>query len=246
MRFGRGRGQPPLQGGRVRLRTRAARRSMKLGEHLRLHPVVRGAQEPYRYEREVEDFLRWSPHVKNTRDKRGERAEPRAARRAAAAADELRRHGRDGPDATTCPTARPRPSGVRAPQERRPPTTRLGQRGARPRSAARPRPAADAGEPSAGGQPEAPVAGRRARRALRRSRRRGGDRAARPRSSATDLETLRDYERDHANRAAGDRRDRVRAAPGAARPSSANRRNRAFNRASVAGPRGTLTRVFPP
>jgi hypothetical protein len=31
--------------------------------------VVRGAQEPYRYEREVEDFLRWSPHVKNTRDK---------------------------------------------------------------------------------------------------------------------------------------------------------------------------------
>ena len=43
---------------------------MKLGEHLRLHPVVRGAQEPYRYEREVEEFLRWSPHVKNTRDKR--------------------------------------------------------------------------------------------------------------------------------------------------------------------------------
>ena len=41
---------------------------MKLGEHLRVHPVVRGAQEPYRYEREVEDFLRWSPHVKNTRD----------------------------------------------------------------------------------------------------------------------------------------------------------------------------------
>jgi hypothetical protein len=42
---------------------------VKLGEHLRIHPVVRGAQEPYRYEREVEDFLRWSPHVKNTRDK---------------------------------------------------------------------------------------------------------------------------------------------------------------------------------
>jgi hypothetical protein len=42
---------------------------MKLGEFLRLHPVVRGAQETYRYEREVEDFLRWSPHVKNTRDR---------------------------------------------------------------------------------------------------------------------------------------------------------------------------------
>ena len=62
----------------------------KLGEYLRLHPVVRGAQEPYRYEREVEDFLRWSPHVRNTRDTGGERAEPRAAGRAAAAADELR------------------------------------------------------------------------------------------------------------------------------------------------------------
>jgi UDP-glucose 4-epimerase len=36
-----------------------------LGEHLRLAPVLRGAQAPYRYEREVEEFLRWSPHVKN-------------------------------------------------------------------------------------------------------------------------------------------------------------------------------------
>ena len=40
---------------------------MKLGEHLRLQPVVRGVHEPYRYEREVEEFLRWSPHVKNAR-----------------------------------------------------------------------------------------------------------------------------------------------------------------------------------
>jgi len=42
---------------------------LKLGEHLRLHPLLRGAQEPYTYERDVEDFLRWSPHVKNARDK---------------------------------------------------------------------------------------------------------------------------------------------------------------------------------
>jgi hypothetical protein len=42
---------------------------LKLGEHLRLHPLVRGAQEPYRYEREVEDFLRWSPHVKHARER---------------------------------------------------------------------------------------------------------------------------------------------------------------------------------
>ena len=36
---------------------------LKLGEHLRLSPVIAGAAEPYRYEREVEEFLRWSPHV---------------------------------------------------------------------------------------------------------------------------------------------------------------------------------------
>jgi UDP-glucose 4-epimerase len=45
---------------------------LKLGEHLRLHPLVRGAQEPYRYEREVEEFLRWSPHVRA--DRQQERA----------------------------------------------------------------------------------------------------------------------------------------------------------------------------
>jgi UDP-glucose 4-epimerase len=38
-------------------------------EHLKLRPLVRSAREPYRYEREVEDFLRWSPHVKNAREK---------------------------------------------------------------------------------------------------------------------------------------------------------------------------------
>ena len=80
------RGQPPLQGGRLPLPHTSRETVMKLGEHLRLHPVVRGAQEPYRYEREVEDFLRWSPHVKNTRDKEASEPEPRPARRAAAAA----------------------------------------------------------------------------------------------------------------------------------------------------------------
>ena len=40
-----------------------------LGEHLRLHPLLRDAGEPYRYEREVEEFLRWSPNVRNSRPK---------------------------------------------------------------------------------------------------------------------------------------------------------------------------------
>jgi len=43
----------------------------KLGEHLRLEPVMRGHEERYHYEREVEDFLRWSPHVR--RGQGGER-----------------------------------------------------------------------------------------------------------------------------------------------------------------------------
>ena len=38
-----------------------------LAEHLRLHRLQRGAAEPYRYEREVEEFLRWSPHVRSSR-----------------------------------------------------------------------------------------------------------------------------------------------------------------------------------
>ncbi|HYP47458.1 MAG TPA: NAD-dependent epimerase/dehydratase family protein [Thermoleophilaceae bacterium] len=38
-----------------------------LAERMRLDPVLRGAHEPYRYEREVEEFLRWSPHVRGSR-----------------------------------------------------------------------------------------------------------------------------------------------------------------------------------
>ena len=45
---------------------------LKLGEHLRLSPVLAGAAEPYRYEREVEEFLRWSPHVKRNRQAEGD------------------------------------------------------------------------------------------------------------------------------------------------------------------------------
>ena len=37
---------------------------LKLAEHLRLYPVMRGREQAYTYEREVEEFLRWSPHVR--------------------------------------------------------------------------------------------------------------------------------------------------------------------------------------
>ncbi|MDQ2676796.1 MAG: hypothetical protein M3Y34_08305, partial [Actinomycetota bacterium] len=39
----------------------------KLGERLRLDPVMRGVEKGYTYEREVEEFLRWSPHVQRDR-----------------------------------------------------------------------------------------------------------------------------------------------------------------------------------
>ena len=38
---------------------------VRFAEHLRLRSVLRGVQEPYQYEKEVEDFLRWSPSVRD-------------------------------------------------------------------------------------------------------------------------------------------------------------------------------------
>jgi UDP-glucose 4-epimerase len=45
---------------------------MKLAEHMRLAPVMRGTDQEYKYEREVEEFLRWSPNVR--REQAGQRA----------------------------------------------------------------------------------------------------------------------------------------------------------------------------
>jgi UDP-glucose 4-epimerase len=69
LRFGRGVDNRRFKAGGFRYQHTTREAVQKLGEHLRLHPVVRGAREPYRYEREVEEFLRWSPHVKNAREK---------------------------------------------------------------------------------------------------------------------------------------------------------------------------------
>ena len=69
LRFGRGVDNRRLKATGFRYQYTSREAVLKLGEHMRLHPVVRGGQEPYRYEREVEDFLRWSPHVKNARAK---------------------------------------------------------------------------------------------------------------------------------------------------------------------------------
>jgi UDP-glucose 4-epimerase len=70
LRFGRGVDNRRLKATGFHYQYTSRETVLKLGEHLRLSAVVRGAKEPYRYEREVEEFLRWSPHVRNSRDKR--------------------------------------------------------------------------------------------------------------------------------------------------------------------------------
>jgi UDP-glucose 4-epimerase len=71
LRFGRGVDNRRFKAAGFRYTYTSRETVLRLGEHLRLHPVLRGVQEPYRYEREVEEFLRWSPHVKQAREKGG-------------------------------------------------------------------------------------------------------------------------------------------------------------------------------
>ncbi|MEA2465974.1 MAG: UDP-glucose 4-epimerase, partial [Thermoleophilaceae bacterium] len=76
MRFGRGIDNRKLKATGFQYRFTTRETVMRLAEHMRLHPIVRGATEPYRYEREVEDFLRWSPHVRNPSYRKESRLTP--------------------------------------------------------------------------------------------------------------------------------------------------------------------------
>jgi UDP-glucose 4-epimerase len=67
LRFGRGVDNRRYKAKGFRYGHTSREAVINLGEHLRLDPILRGAQEPYRYEREVEEFLRWSPHVRRPR-----------------------------------------------------------------------------------------------------------------------------------------------------------------------------------
>jgi UDP-glucose 4-epimerase len=69
LRFGRGVDNRRYKATGFRYQQTSRETVLALGEHLRLAPLVRGAQEPYRYEREVEEFLRWSPHVQGARER---------------------------------------------------------------------------------------------------------------------------------------------------------------------------------
>jgi UDP-glucose 4-epimerase len=64
LRFGRGLDNRRLKATGFNYRYTTRETIIKLREHMRLDPILRGVKEPYRYEREVEAFLRWSPHVR--------------------------------------------------------------------------------------------------------------------------------------------------------------------------------------
>jgi UDP-glucose 4-epimerase len=72
LRFGRGLDNRRYKATGFGYRFTTRETVQKLGEHLRLQPILAGVREPYRYEREVEEFLRWSPYVRRGRDE-GER-----------------------------------------------------------------------------------------------------------------------------------------------------------------------------
>jgi UDP-glucose 4-epimerase len=67
LRFGRGLDNRKLKAAGFGYEYTSRETVLKLGEHLRLHPVLRGNESSYRYEKEVEEFLRWSPHVRRER-----------------------------------------------------------------------------------------------------------------------------------------------------------------------------------
>jgi UDP-glucose 4-epimerase len=64
LRFGRALDNRKLKATGFRFRYTTRETILKLRQHQRLHPLLRASQEPYRYEHEVEEFLRWSPSVR--------------------------------------------------------------------------------------------------------------------------------------------------------------------------------------
>jgi len=68
LRFGRGVDNRRLKAAGFEYGHTSREAAIALGEHMRLHPLMRGQGEPYRYEREVEEFLRWSPNVRRWKE----------------------------------------------------------------------------------------------------------------------------------------------------------------------------------
>ena len=64
LRFGRGVDNRRFQEAGFKYSHTSREAVAKFGHYLRVDPVMRGVDQEYTYEREVEEFLRWSPHVR--------------------------------------------------------------------------------------------------------------------------------------------------------------------------------------
>jgi UDP-glucose 4-epimerase len=93
LRFGRGLDNRKLKATGFRYGFTSREAALNFGQHMRLRPVLAGATEPYRYEREVEEFLRWSPNVR--RDESAERRREETGLMGASAPVEDRSAGDD-------------------------------------------------------------------------------------------------------------------------------------------------------
>jgi UDP-glucose 4-epimerase len=65
LRFGRGLDNRRLKATGFAYRYTSREAVLKLRAHQRLRPLLRSGAEPYHYERDVEEFLRWSPSVQS-------------------------------------------------------------------------------------------------------------------------------------------------------------------------------------
>jgi len=65
LRYGRGLDNRKLKSTGFRFAHTTRETVIEFAQQLRMLSVRRGVEEPYRYEKEVEDFLRWSPSVRN-------------------------------------------------------------------------------------------------------------------------------------------------------------------------------------
>ena len=76
LRYGRGLDNRKLKATGFGYRYTTRETVQAFAEYLRLQPILRGMREPFRYEREVEEFLRWSPHVRNPNFRKESRMSP--------------------------------------------------------------------------------------------------------------------------------------------------------------------------
>jgi UDP-glucose 4-epimerase len=76
LRFGRGVDNRRLKASGYDYRFTTRETVQKFAEHLRIRRLLSSAREPYRYEQEVEEFLRWSPSVRVNNESAGKRWQP--------------------------------------------------------------------------------------------------------------------------------------------------------------------------